>query len=175
MFKPFYLVWQSATAVVKGYDGTNWIDGQLAFPILFPGVTSDAVALTLSTSAGINQTFETLTNVAFYLTGSDASMVQGTWPYLTDPLGNVTAQATGGVEISFDDGLTWSRFSNSVGLAGHPSTWLALPQSAVGSVGLPGQLGAFDAAHIQVRLVIPPSVSLARVLDIQLTIDCDVD
>jgi hypothetical protein len=81
---------------------------------------------------------------------------------------------TGGVEISFDNGLTWNRFSNTVGLARTPSTWLVLPQEAVGSVGTAGQIGAFDTAHMLVRYVIPPSVTLTKILDVQLQIDCDV-
>jgi hypothetical protein len=72
------------------------------------------------------------------------------------------------------NGLTWNRFSNTVGLQSTPSTWLPLPQEAVGSVGTAGQIGAFDTAHMLVRYVIPPSVSLTKVLDVQLQVDCDV-
>jgi len=36
MAKPFYLIWQEGTTVLEGYDGANWIDGQLTFPIVFP-------------------------------------------------------------------------------------------------------------------------------------------
>jgi hypothetical protein len=174
MAKPFYLIWQEGTTVLEGYDGANWIDGQLTFPIVFPGVTTTLLALSLSSSASVNLTFETLINVAFYLTGSDAPTVQGEWPYITDAYGNATASVTGGVEISFDNGLTWNRFSNTVGLESTPSTWLPLPQEAVGSVGTAGQIGAFDTAHMLVRYVIPPSVSLTKVLDVQLQVDCDV-
>jgi hypothetical protein len=120
MAKPFYLIWQEGTTVLEGYDGANWIDGQLTFPIVFPGITTTPLALSLSSSASVNLTFETLINVAFYLTGSDAPTVQGEWPYITDAYGNATASVTGGVEISFDNGLTWNRFSNTVGLESTP-------------------------------------------------------
>jgi hypothetical protein len=174
MANPFYLIWQEGSTVLEGYSNGDWIDGQLTFPIVFPGVTTPAQALSLSSSASTNLTFETLINVAFYLTGSDAPVVQDEWPYLTDAYGNATPAVTGGVEISFDNGLTWNRFSNTVGLASTPSTWLALPQEAVGSVGTAGQIGAFDTAHMLVRYVIPPSVTLTKILDVQLQVDCDV-
>jgi hypothetical protein len=174
MANPFYLIWQQGSTVVEGFDGTNFIDGQMGFPISFPGTTTDAQAVSLRSSAQINQTFETLVNVAFYLNGSDAAMVQGQWPYIEDAYGNPSAEVTGGFEVSFDNGGSWTRFSNTVGLKSTPSTWLEMPQSAVGSVGLAGQIGAFDTARMLVRFVIPPSVNLSRILDIQLAVDCDV-
>ena len=46
MAKPFYLIWQEGTTVLEGYDGANWIDGQLTFPIVFPGITTTPLAPT---------------------------------------------------------------------------------------------------------------------------------
>jgi len=36
MAKPFYLIWQEGNNRHEGYDGANWIDGQLTFPIGVP-------------------------------------------------------------------------------------------------------------------------------------------
>ena len=174
MASPFYLIWKQGLNILRGYEGSQWIDGQLTFPIIYPGMTTAAQAITLSSSAAFNQTFETMTDVAFYLTGTDVPTVQGQWPYLTDSLGQVTPESTGGFEISFDGGTIWTRFSNTVGLLTLPATWIALPQVAVGFAGSAGQIGAFDMAHLLVRYVIPPSVTLTRILDIQLAVDCDV-
>jgi hypothetical protein len=174
MAAPFYLIWKSNSVLLAGYNTPMWLDGELTFPIIFPGTTTAAQNLALSSSAATNQTFETLINVAFYLSGTDVPVVQGQWPYLLDAYGNSTSVVTGGFEISFNNGLTWSRFSNEVGLGDSPSTWLPLPQEAVGSVGTAGQIGAFDTAHMLVRYVIPPAVSLTKVLDIRLEVGCEV-
>ena len=84
MANPFYLIWQEGTTVLEGYANGDWIDGQLTFPIVFPGVTTAAQALSLSSSASVNLTFETLINVAFYLTGSDAPRCKASG--LTSPM-----------------------------------------------------------------------------------------
>jgi hypothetical protein len=174
MANPFYLIWQQNGQLLRGYQNGEWVEGQLTFPIAFPGVTTDPQIITLQTSAAANQTYETLVDVGFYLVGSDVAMVQGQWPYLGDTYTPPQAQLNGGFEISFDGGNTWTLFTNTAGVANQPSTWIPLVATAIGSNGVNGQLGAFDVATLNVRYVIPPQVNLTKVLDVQLAAGFDI-
>jgi hypothetical protein len=147
---------------------------QLTFPITFPGVTTDGLPVLLLTSAALNQTFETLTSVAFYLIGSDVPVVQGEWPYLGNAYSPARPDLNGGFEISFDGGNTWKRFNKTLGWQSDRSTWISLDQEAIGSAGFTGQLGPYDVANLVVRYVIPPGVTLSKILDVQLAVGCEV-
>ena len=171
---PFYLVWGQNSAQLKGYDGQQWVEGQLAFPVSFPGDTTDPQFITLQSSAAKNQTFETLIGVGFYLIGADAPMVQTQWPYLGNGYSPARPSLNGGFEISFDGGQSWTRFTTSVGWQQNRSTWIPLPQIAIGSVGLAGQLSPYDVAHLAVRYVLPPNLSLNKVLDVQLAVGFEI-
>jgi len=174
MTNPFYLIWRQNGTLIQGYDGTAWVSTGLTFPIIFPGTTTDGQAISLQTSAAINGTFETLISVGFYLVGSDVPAVQNEWPYLGDVYTPTRPEMSGGFEISFDGGSTWTRFSKTVGVESNRSTWIPLSELAIGSTGIAGQLGAFDAANLLVRYVVPPQVTLTKVLDIQLAAGFEV-
>jgi hypothetical protein len=125
----FTLVWQQNDAIVR--DST--INGSVAFPVGFPGTTSKPLRLAVRSSALDAGTFESLKNVKIYLTGTDVELVQNTWPTLG---GLSRPEISGGLEISFDGGRTYQRFSLTVGLESDPGTWLSLPKEAIGSYGL---------------------------------------
>lgn len=165
MSNPFQLVWR---------DSSGKVLERMTFPITYPGVVTDSFLLSLQSSAASNLTFESLINVAFYLIGSDVGMVQGRWPYITDAYGDASDTVTGGFEASFDNGLTWSRFSKTVGWQADPTTWITLPAASVGFAGVAGQISALESARLMVRYVIPPSVNIARALDISIAVDCDI-
>jgi len=171
---PFFLIWNKNIELLRGMEGEDWVDGQLTFPISFPGTTLDGQQLTLRTSAAASSTFETLTNVGFYLTGEDAPIVQGAWPYLGENYSPKRPDLNGGFEISFDDGHSWTRFTNNAGLKTDRDSWIPLAQEAVGSAGIAGRLGPYDVANLVVRYVIPPSITLSKVLDVQLTVGFEI-
>lgn len=170
----FYLIWQYGESLLRGYENGGWVENKLSFRISFPGRVSDALPVTLRSSARDSHTFETLKAVKFYLTGSDVPVVQEQWPYLGNAFNPARAELNGGFELSFDGGRTWNRFSREVGYEKNPATWLDLPSNAVGAGAVAGQLGPFDRARLLVRYVIPPKVDLFKVLDIQLAVDFDI-
>jgi hypothetical protein len=153
----FYFIWRRDGALASNYR----------FPISFSGEITDAVSFTLSTSAQSLQTYETVQNVKFYLTGdpNDVNLVQELWPNLNP---------SGGLDVSFDGGNSWTRFSQSVGLASDPVSWLLLPQAAVGIGGLAGRLSPTETASLQVRLTIPAGNPTTKILNLELAVDCDV-
>ena len=171
---PFYLIWKRGDTLLRGYEESAWVDGSLVFPITFPGRTSAAVPITLQSSARDTRTFETLQNIRLYLTGTDVSLVQETWPYYGDTCTPSRPELNGGFEVSFDHGRSWTRFSKTVGYEPDPSTWVSIPTTAVGLSGLTGQLGPFDQAHLLVRYTVPQQTTVFKVLDIQLAADFDV-
>jgi hypothetical protein len=135
------------------------------FPIAFAGTTSDPVTFLLTTSALAAQNYETAYNLSFYLIGdaSDVDLVQNQWP----------AQ-NAGLDISFDRGQSWMRFSSTAGLLSNPATWLLLPMKATGHATQDGVLDPFDTAQLMLRFVVPPQWTGTRLLSLQLGIDCDI-
>jgi hypothetical protein len=166
----FYLIWQQNDKVLRGQENGSWADGALTFPVSFPGRYSDALLITLRSSARDSHTFETLNNVKLFLLGSDVPVVQKQWPVLdaTRP------EMNGGFEISFDNGRNYIRFDANNGLETNPATWITIPASAIGLDGADGILGPFDQAHFLVRYKVPPQVTLFKVLDIRLAASFDV-
>jgi hypothetical protein len=172
---PFYLIWNQNGTLLRGYQGDSWVDGSLIFPINFPGKITEALQVTLQSSARANNTLETLTNVKLYLTGDpgDLAVVQGVWPYLSNSYTPARAEMNGGLEISFD-GVNYTRFTNEVGLESDPSTWITLPAISIGQSGQDGILGPFDMATLTLRYNVPAAASMFKVFNIQLAADCDV-
>ena len=118
-----HVLWSAADgALHDGYDNTNqlWVDQELALGVVFPGMVSDPKQLRLRSSCGMSGSPEILSNLRLYLTGDPAaaSPVQNQWP------------PDGGVEISFDAGVTWIRFTATVGNEADPATWAQVPGEA---------------------------------------------
>ena len=172
---PSYFIWSQNGKMLRGYANGSWVPGSLVFPVGFPGKVSPVQSLTLQSSASAQGSLETFKSVKLYLTGdpADLAMVQGSWPSLGNAFTPARADLNGGFEISFD-GANYTRFSNTVGLASDPTTWITLPAIATGSSGADGVLGAYDTAQIFVRYVIPPSVTTYKTLGIQLAVDADI-
>ena len=172
---PSYFIWSQNGTMLRGYANENWVPGNLVFPVGFPGMVSPVQSLTLQSSASAQGSLETFNNVKFYLTGdpADLALVQGSWPTLGSAYTPARTDLNGGFEISFD-GSNYTRFSNTVGLASDPTTWITLPAIATGSSGANGVLGAYDTAQIFVRYAIPSSVTTYKTLNIQLAVDADI-
>jgi len=164
MSTPFEIIW---TDVSNNVLGVSW------FPIGYPATISMPQQLQAHTNAATLQTFETLENVKFFLTGDPDSVdiVQNIWPTLG---GSSRPDLNGGYDISFDYGRTYIRFDSTHGVEGSPATWISLPAEAVGAQGADGTLGAFDTAHFIVRVVIPPGADQYGELNISLGIDFDI-
>lgn len=170
----FYLNWQKGDTVLRGFDAGQFLDGKLVYPIGFPAITTDAQAITLRSSARDTHTFENLTNLKLYLTGSDVSVVQESWPYLGDAFTPARPELNGGFQISFDGGRNYITFDKQHGYEQDPSTWIQVPGIAIGLNGADGVLGAFDDAHFLVRYKIPSLAATFKVLDLQLIPDFDI-
>lgn len=164
MSQPFQLVWS---------DISNNILTQTWFPIGFPGSSSAPLQLQVRSNAADLGTFETLTGVKFYLTGdpTDVNTVQTIWPSLG---GTQRPELNGGLDISFDFGRSYIRFDTTHGLLTDQNTWIPLPAEAIGLQGADETIGAFDTAHLLVRVVIPPGATQFKKLDIKLALDFDI-
>lgn len=164
MANPFQLLW---------YDGSGNILPSARFPIAFPGVTSPPQLIQLRTNAIALQTYETLQSMAFFLVGDsdDINIVQNIWP----SLGNSSQVGlNGGYDISFDSGRTFVRFDSTHGLLSDPSSWIPMPAKAIGSQGLDGVLGAFDTAHLILRVVVPPGATQYQSFNMKLGVSFDI-
>jgi hypothetical protein len=161
---PFSLLWQNNSGEAMPTAG---------FPVGFPGTTSIAQILQVSSNALALQTFESLVGVGFFLVGDaeDVNTVQYVWP----ALGGVSEpQLNGGLDISFDNGQTYTRFDSTNGVQANPATWISLPVTAVGSQGVAEVISAFDVAHFIIRFVIPPGATQYGVLNLSLGMGFDV-
>lgn len=174
----FYLIWEQNGSLLQGVDPSSkkWTAGSLVYPVSFPGSLSIPQVATLRSSARATNTLETLSGVKLYLTGntSDLSIVQGQWPYLGNSFTPSRPELNGGMEISFDGGRSYTRFSNEVGLEATSATWITLPAVSVGLNGIAGQLGPFDQAHFLLRFNIPQGATLYKVPDVRLAADFDI-
>jgi hypothetical protein len=172
---PSYLVWFHNGVMVRGYQNGSWVDGDLVFPIAFPGAPSETEVVTLQSSASSEGSLETFRNVKLYLTGdpADVAVVQTVWPYLGDAYSPARPEMNGGLEISFD-GSNYTRFSKQVGYEGDPSTWITLPALSIGQNGQDGVLGAYDTAQFYIRYTIPAVTNVYNTFKLQLAADVDI-
>lgn len=166
MASQFYLIWKESGTLVRD----NSTLGTSRFGISFPGTSSKAKMVTLCSSSIPIGEFRTLKNVKLYIDGIDAKTIQTIWPIFG---GSKRPDLSGGLDISFDGGNTYTRFSSSVGLKSDPSTWLDIPAQAMGMQGVDGQIGPFDTATIYLKLVIPPSIN-TQVYQVNLEVDFDI-
>jgi hypothetical protein len=166
MATPFYLIWKEGQVVVHDLDNP----GASRFGINFPGRVTKAKLVSVSSSGLANDELRTLTNVKLYLDGEDSAIVQLDWP----TRGGVNRpDLSGGLEISFDGGQTYTRFSATKGLKGDSSTWIDLPAIAIGLQGTDNQLGPFDTAQMYLRMILPPDAD-TKPYDVYLEADFDI-
>src|SRR5271170_7836911 len=161
----FYLVWQQGNSVLIGESNGVFNQTEAVFGITFPSNQTQPLALNLSSSAHQNNGFDTLNNTKLYLTGpaDQIAIIQQVWPSLG-----------GGVQISFDGGLTYHTFSTTYGYQADPSTWVLIPESAIGLDATAGQLGPYDSANLLLQYVIPEGATQYQIYDVALTADFDV-
>lgn len=161
---PFKLIWS---------DISNNILSAGFFPVAFPGIVNQPQQLQVQSNASALQTFNTLVNVKFFVTGNpdDVNVVQNIWPTLG---GTTKPELNGGLDISFDFGRTYIRFDPKNGVESKPKTWIPLPAEAIGTSGADQTIGAFDTAHLIVRYIIPPGANQYKKFNIQLALDFDI-
>ena len=171
-----YLIWNNNGTILTSDEGGVSLNNTLSFNINYPGSTTEVQTLSVTSSASIEQTFNTLINVKVYLTGDSTSLeiVQDIWPTLGNGYYPQRPELNGGFEISFDGGSTFIRFDSITGKQDLPATWITLLGSAVGINGEDGVLGAFDTATLLVRFTIPPGSVEYQKLNIGLALDFDV-
>ena len=168
----YYINWIQNGNVVVGKTGLTWIKEDLVYPINYPGGITPPQSVSLQSSSLANNQNYVLQNIYLYLTGEDANTVQTVWPYLGNTSIPVRPELSGGFEISFD-GISWTRFNSSIGVQNNRETWLLLSSESTGN-GVDGQLGPLDVANIMLRYVIPPGITLYKVLDVSLGINFEV-
>ena len=165
---PLHVMWEDASGnLVHGFDSVNgvWVDRQFALGLAFTDAPGNAVTVQFRSSASFLQSPETLINVRLYLTGQNSdtvSLLATQWP------------PAAGLDISFDNGMSWTRFSSNAGNANDPATWIPMPGVAVSSVALAGRIGPNDVASAMLRLTVDPSATEFGVYLFQIGIDFDV-
>ena len=161
-----HLIWSQNGTLLRGWDSLAgvWCDGQVNQGVCFPGQVTKAQPIELTSSAR-NGTLEILSNLKLYLAGDvmDISIMQEIYPGLG-----------GGVEISFNRGLTYQTFSTTYGYEADPATWVLLPKEAVGLLGVDGVLQPFESARLLVRYRIPANVEQFRAYSLRLEADFNV-
>jgi len=172
-----YINWWINGTQVVGFNssGTKVLTG-LSLPVSFPGTTTQGTAITMTSSSVDLHTLETFTNVRFYLGGDtdQLAFIQG--PSNNSEVIPWTENITspGGVQISFDGGKTFTLFDQTHGYIGDPSTWIILPEIAVGTGGADGVLGPYDMASMIVQVTIPELADQLQMISVNLNVDFDV-
>ncbi len=155
----------------------------LPFPIAFPGVMGAAQELTLRTSAAEDLTYLNLTGVQFFLDGDadELNTLLYEWPYYGSQPGAIPQPSlNGGIEVSFDNGVTFQRFCRSrfvlpgLGDPADPTTWLTLPSAAIFPSDADGNLGAFATASMLLRYNVPAQANQYQIFDVRLEAAFDV-
>lgn len=173
-----YLIWSQNGSVLKNDTQAK----SLAFPVSYPSATSDALTVTLSSSAITDNNFATLSNVRLFLQGEadQLNTLLNVWPTYGSSMTPPRPELDGGIEISFDGGQTFTRLGldPETGLRfGDPadaSTWILLPQAAVTPGSADGVLGAIDTATITVRYRIPSLADQFQIFNVRLEAAFDV-
>jgi hypothetical protein len=160
------LQWLQNNALVSGYDYTTgqWIYDQINYGILYPASVTPGQQLILKSSAA-NELGQTLQNVQLYLDGSPDELeeIQFSWPL-----------KGGGLQISFDGGVTYNTFSSIYGNKTDNTTWPILPAEAIGADATNGVLRSIDSASLLFRYVVPANCQLFEIFTLSIQISCDV-
>jgi hypothetical protein len=176
----FFLIWkvnnvQYTGEVALGSDAELQVQDYY-FPISFPGQILGPITVTLQSCSSYYGIPDNLTNVRFFLDGdpNTLSVIRDLWPALGNSYAPARPDVAGGMDISLDQGQTWTRITTTVGNKDIPSTWIPMPATAVGYGATAGQIGPFDTATILCRLVIPTNAQESQLFDINLAIDPDI-
>jgi hypothetical protein len=153
-----YLQWFDSG--MQPLDGT---DMQLG--VVFPQYLSDPQMVYLqSTALAQNGTF-TLGNVRIYADGDAPSLqlLLSVWP----------AQ-NAGLDVSFDSGVTWTRFSQTSGAPSDSSTWLPVPARAISDIAQDGVLRVNDTASLLFRVQTPVDPAFRGLCQFRIVADFEV-
>lgn len=165
-----FLGWQSTGVIIQG-EVTP--EGLISFPVITPGVATAPLSLLFYLDPESTTPVNTLENIKIYLGGDVASVniIQNIWPALG---GSAREDLNGGLEISFDQGNSYTRFNSTVGLASNPASWIILPAGATSFSEIDGVMSNSDAAGILIHLIVPPGATQYQKLSFQIQVDCDV-
>jgi hypothetical protein len=160
------LQWSQNGVLISGYNyQTNvWVNEQINYGILFPDMTTPAQKITLASSAA-QEAGQTLTNVSLYLDGAadEIEEIQLNWP-----------AKGGGLQVSFDGGVTYNTFSLVYGYKGDSTTWPILPAGSMSLDASDGIIRPIDTATLLIRCVVPASAELYEIFSLHIEISCDV-
>ena len=181
---PLHMAWKNfaGDVVYRGGDFLTdaWLYRELIEGVVHPGGYSDISTVVLQNVAQLRKMeierrqgrmdgpAEKLMNVRLYLASDPDSLelLTSIWPV-----------QGGGVEISFDQGISWKRFTREYGNVNDPSTWILLQGSAVSQGAPDGELDPFppfNRATLQLRLKLPSSSYRYGLFTYTLGVDCDV-
>lgn len=184
MTLPLHISWKdsSGSNVYKGADWANdsWLRRDLPIGVLQPDSYSEVFTVVMENPVqqrrletthtdGLQPsgTPEKFINVRLYLDSDDASVVDMLvydWP-----------GRDAGVELSFDQGVSWKRISALWGNPVDETTWIPLPPVVSGAPD--GELGAFppyNRALILARIKTPANPASFGLFRFELAVDCDV-
>jgi hypothetical protein len=132
------------------------LDNALSFGVVVPGQTIGPLTVDLQSSTFLQGTMYVLSGIQFYLDGDAATvaLLNTTWPAMN-----------GGIELSFDDGQTWIRFTQ-------PGQRIPLPPTSV--LDQLGQLQPAETAQFLLRLVVPAAANPNGLNQLRLGVEFDV-
>ena len=162
-----YISWQSGSQIVKGPLD---LEGVMSFEVTTPGTLTEPITLVFYTDGDIP--VSNLINIKLYLNGDPTSLdiLTNQWPYIQLDRPDLN----GGLEISTDQGRTFTRFNQTYGYLSNPTTWITLPATATAYSTEDGVLSSIDTGTIQLRLVIPPGATQFMKFNFNIEVDCDV-
>lgn len=155
---PLHILWYSGSEMLQGLDmpSQKWKQGHFSYGPGFPGEVTEARQLVLSTSALFRSTFDVLVDCTLHLEAAEEvlNLLDSVWP-----------ESGGGVEVSFDNGVTWQLLTSA-----------PLPVRVVvpGTTKTTQDLSPFDSIWILVRVKVPIDYTVYGPLDFAIGLDCDV-
>jgi hypothetical protein len=159
----------------------NWTRAELPFGVLTPGTLSPPVVVILQNTAAARRlalaaqnggittgTPEEFVNVKLYLSGTPQmkAMLLQEWPALG-----------AGIELSFDQGVSYIQLSMTFGNEDDPTTWILLPGTAIAESAPDGELDPFpptNRATVYMRIRTPETPSFLGLVQFAIVPDCDV-
>lgn len=184
MLTPLHISWKDPSGA-NIYRGAEWSKNEFVVRDLAGGVLQpdsysevftvvmqnpaqerrmEAVARDGQQATGIPEKF---VSVKLYLDAEDDALV--------DMLVHDWPAHDAGVELSFDQGVTWRRIDQAWGNPLDPSTWIPLPAVVAGAPA--GELGAFPPFNrclIQLRIKTPAHSASFGMFKFELAVDFDV-
>jgi len=182
---PLHIDWKDSTGAViyEGgpYTGSSLEQNTLVLGVLAPNSYSGIFTVVLQNTA-LDRRLQIASQVGSVLDGAAETFLNIKLYLQSDPdtlntLLNDWPLMNAGVEVSFDNGITWTRFSSSIGNPADSSTWLLLPGSAVAFGAPDGELDATpptNRATLLIRVKTPANPEAYGLISFSLVPDFDV-